>query len=86
MFHEKVKEFGSEGRNIDYFFFDGISNVQKAGQILCQTFPRSYCIHGGEHVLSIFFSDPSKLKQIFIVIMSATMTVVISLLMRICSK
>ena len=64
MFQDKVNEFDPKGRHTDVFFFDGAANVQKAGQILCQTFPRAYCFHGGEHVLSLFFSDLSKLKHI----------------------
>ncbi len=42
MFQEKVSEFDLDSRNTDVFFFDGASNVQKAGQILSQTFPRAY--------------------------------------------
>ncbi len=41
MFQEKVCEFDNEGRKKDVSFFNGASNAQKAGQILCQTFPRS---------------------------------------------
>ncbi len=57
MFLEKENEFHPHGRNTDLFFFDGASNVQRAGQILCQTFPRVCCFHCGEHILSLFFSD-----------------------------
>ncbi len=63
MFQEKVYEFDNEGRNKDVSFFDGASNAQKAGQILCQTFPMAYCFHGGKHILSLFF-DLSKLNPI----------------------
>ncbi len=62
IFQEKVNEFDHDGRNIYRFFFDGASNVQKAGQILHQTFSRAYCFHGDKHVLSFFFRDLSKLK------------------------
>ena len=31
----------------DLFFFDGASNVQKAGQVLMAMFPRTFCFHGG---------------------------------------
>ncbi len=64
MFQEKVNGFDLKDRHTDVFFFDGALNVQKVGQILCQTFPRAYCFHDGEHVLSLFFSDLSKLKPI----------------------
>ena len=46
------------------FWFDGASNVQKAGKILEQKFPRAYSLHGGEHVVSLFFSDISKYPEI----------------------
>ncbi len=59
IFQEKVNEFDLDGRNTDVFFFDGASNIQKVGQILCQTFPKLYCFCRGEHVLSLFFSDLS---------------------------
>jgi hypothetical protein len=36
------------------FWFDGASNVQKAGRILQAKFQRSYSLHGGEHVVSLF--------------------------------
>ncbi len=61
MFQQKVNEFYPKGRHTDVFFFDGEANVQKAGQILCQVFPRAYYFHGGEHALSLIFSDLSKL-------------------------
>ncbi len=48
----------------DCFFFDGASNVQTAGAILFARYPRAMCFHGGEHVLSMFFSDLSKCKPI----------------------
>jgi hypothetical protein len=46
------------------FWFDGAGNVQKAGKILEALFPRSYSLHGGEHVVSLFFSDIAKLDEI----------------------
>ncbi len=45
-------------------FFDGAANVQKVGQILCAHFPWGMCFHGGEHILSLFFSDLSRLGAI----------------------
>ena len=36
------------------FLFDGDGNVQKAGKILQAKFPRSYSLHCGEHVVSLF--------------------------------
>ena len=46
------------------FYFDGASNVQKAGDVLMARFPRSFCFHGGEHVVSLFFSSIAKIKPI----------------------
>jgi hypothetical protein len=46
------------------FWFDGTSNVQKGGQILEAIYPRSYSLHGGEHVISLFFDDLAKLEPI----------------------
>lgn len=41
----------------DCCFFDGASNVQKAGQLLESEFPRISVFHGAEHVISLFFND-----------------------------
>jgi hypothetical protein len=46
------------------FNFDGASNVQKAGQILMAKFPQTFCFHGGEHVVSLFFSSIAKIKPV----------------------
>ena len=45
-------------------FFGGASNVQKAGDVLMARFPRSFCFHGGEHVVSLFFSLVAKMKPV----------------------
>ena len=39
----------------DVFFFDGASNVQKAGQVLMVHYPRAHCLHGVEHLMAPFF-------------------------------
>ena len=46
------------------FFFDGASNVAKTGKVLEAKFPRAYVLHGGEHVVSLFFDDLSKEKAV----------------------
>ncbi len=38
--------------------------MQKAGKIMCAHFPEAMCFHGGEHILSLFFSDLSRLGAI----------------------
>jgi hypothetical protein len=59
-----VIKYDPEKTRTTIFWFDGASNVQKAGKILEQKFPRAYSLHGGEHVVSLFFSDISKLPAI----------------------
>ena len=41
----------------DLFFFDGASNVQKAGRCLVAYYPRAHVLHGVEHVIALFFKD-----------------------------
>ena len=64
LFGEKVVEYDPEKVHTDLFFFDGAGNMQKGGAILTAQYPRAYCFHGGEHVVSLFFSDISKLTPI----------------------
>jgi hypothetical protein len=48
----------------DVFYFDGASNVQKAGEVLMARFPRTFCLHGGKHVVSLFFSSITNIKPV----------------------
>ena len=48
----------------DLIFFDGAKNVQKAGKIIEAIFPRTTCLHGVEHGVSLFFSDIAKIPEI----------------------
>ena len=64
IFHEKVLEYDPTNTVTDLFYFDGASNVQKAGQVLMAQFPRSFCYLGGEHVVSLFFSDIAKIQPV----------------------
>ena len=58
----------------DLFYFDGALNVQKAGEVLMARFPCSFCFHGGEHVVSLFFSSiakkirPGKVSHVFVIL------------------
>ncbi len=61
---EYILEFDPSKLYTDSFFLDEAANVQKAGQILCTHFPRTMCFHWGEHVLSLFYSDLSRLGSI----------------------
>ncbi len=42
MFEEKVMEYDSLKICTDVFYFDGASNVQKAGKVLMARFPHSF--------------------------------------------
>ena len=42
---------------MDIFYFDGASNVQKAGELHRVKFPRTVTYHGGEHAVTLWFSD-----------------------------
>ena len=64
LFEIYAQEYDKLKQLIDLFYFDGAGNVQKAGRILIAKYPRAYCLHGGEHVVSLFFDDIAKLKAI----------------------
>ncbi len=66
MFEEKVMEYDSLKicTDVDVFYIDGASNVQKAGEVLMARSPHSFCFHGGKHVVSLFFSSIAKIKPI----------------------
>ncbi len=64
LMEDVVLQYDPDKSRTTLFWFDGASNVQKAGRILEAKFPRAYSLHGGEHVVSLFFSDVSKLLPI----------------------
>ena len=64
LFEGKVMEYDPQRLCTDVFYFDGASNVQKAGEVLMAKFPRSFCFHGGEHVVSLFFSSIAKINPV----------------------
>ena len=64
IFAEKVEEYDLNHQLTDVFYFDGASNVQKAGQVLMAKYPRTFCYHGGEHVVALFFTSLSKIRPI----------------------
>jgi len=60
-----IKQFELESENmVDLALFDGASNVQKAGDVLAAIFPRMSVIHGAEHVISLFFGDVFKNRDL----------------------
>jgi hypothetical protein len=64
LFEGKVLEYHPQLLCTDVFYFDGASNVRKAGEILMAKFPCSFCFHGGKHMVSLFFSLIAKIKQV----------------------
>jgi hypothetical protein len=64
LFKDKVREYDTNDTFTDMFFFNGVSNVQKAREILAAKFPHSFCFHEGEHVVLLFFSSILKIKPI----------------------
>ena len=64
IFEEIAEDYDPDHTLIDIFYFDGASNVQKAGEVLMAKYPRTFCYHGGEHVVSLFFTSISKIKPI----------------------
>jgi hypothetical protein len=54
LFEPHMKRLDPMKNCIDLFYFDGASNVQKAGRIMCAKYPRATCLHGAEHVVSFF--------------------------------
>ena len=64
LFLPHMQKLDPEKRVVDLLYFDGASNVQKAGDIICAKYPRATCLQGSEHVVSLFFSDIAKLKPI----------------------
>jgi len=51
-----IKIFETDKSNVvDLVIFDGASNVQRAGRIIAESYPRVSVIHGAEHVISLFF-------------------------------
>jgi hypothetical protein len=54
----------------DAAYFDGASNVQKAGRVLAVHYPRLSVFHGAEHVVNLFFSDISQIPIIHALIVA----------------
>ncbi len=71
LFKNKVSEFDPLSAWTNTVFFDGASNVQNAGEILCATYSQEFCFHGEKHGLSLFFGDlanfrPVKVSVLFV--------------------
>ena len=55
-----MRRIDPDQRFVDTVFFDGASNVQKAGRLISSHFPSVTVLHGSEHVSSLIFSDWAK--------------------------
>ena len=64
LMEDAVLKYDPQKLYTDLFYVDGASNVSKAGRVLEAKFPRAYALHGGEHVVSLFFDDLSKHKVV----------------------
>jgi hypothetical protein len=64
LFEAKILEYDPQLLCTDVFCFDGASNVQRAEELLMAKFPCSFCFHGGEHVVSLFFLSIAKIKPV----------------------
>ncbi len=62
LFEGKVIEYDPQQLCTDVFYFDGESNVQKAGEVLMAKLPPLFCFHGGEHVVLLFFLSIAKIN------------------------
>ena len=60
LFLEHLKELDPKKELVDAVYFDGASNVQRAGNILSIHYKKITVLHGAEHVVSLFFSDVAK--------------------------
>ena len=61
VFSKLLLEFDAETNRVEIFYFDGASNVQKAGDLFGVKFPQ---YHDREHVVALWFSDLVKIPEI----------------------
>ncbi len=52
-----MQKFDPDGNRYDMVVFDGASNVQKGGEVICAKFPMCTIVHGTEHVASLFMGE-----------------------------
>lgn len=60
LFDPWIEKLDPEGLRVDCVFFDGASNVQKAGRLLAAKYPRIHVQTCAAHSVSLFFSDVCK--------------------------
>ena len=59
-----MEEYEPVHTNTDMFYFDGSSSVQKAGKVLEARYSPTTTLHGGEHVIMLWFAKISKTPAI----------------------
>lgn len=64
LFQDYIPELDPNGSRLDLILMDGAGNVQKGARLIEAKYPRVSVIHGVEHVVSLFFSDVAKLRQV----------------------
>ncbi len=64
MIRLNIEQIDPDGTLLTCAYFDGAMNVQKAGEVITAAYPRAVSFHGGEHVLSLFFSNIARIAQI----------------------
>ena len=57
LFWDEMEVLDPNHELIDLLFFDGASNMQKAGEIIAARNPCVTCFHGHEHVMSLLIKD-----------------------------
>ena len=60
----RMRELDPRRELFDLIAFDGAANVQKAGKLIEQYFPRCSVIKGIEHTASLYFGKISALSPI----------------------
>ena len=71
LFRPHLQKLDPNKNLVDLLYFDGASNVQKAGRILMQDYKRVSCYHGAEHVIGLFFSDLMKLPEFWLLMVGS---------------
>ncbi len=64
LFDKKVMEYNTLKTCTDVFYFDGASNVQKAGEVLMTRFPPSSCFHGSKHAFHFTAFDSQNMQAV----------------------
>ena len=59
-----VSKYDENSNRVDLFYFDGASNVKKAGEVLEVKYPRTFAYHGGEHVIALWFTSIAQIPEI----------------------